>query len=97
MTYAWSWGAQTSASKRYCRLQIRCPLSGTVTLTFVLAVWFVASGLVSLATAAQRGSAVPGRAMMFFSGVLAVLLGILIAVELPSSAAWRSACLSGST
>ena len=72
------------------------PLSGTVTLTFVLAVWFFATGLFSLAAAAaarQRGA--PERAIAFLGGAISILLGILIAVELPSSAAWAIGLLVG--
>ena len=70
------------------------PLSGTVTLTFVLAVWFFAGGLLSLA-AGTRPRAAPGRSMMLLGGLLSVVLGVLIAVELPSSAAWAIGLLVG--
>jgi uncharacterized membrane protein HdeD (DUF308 family) len=70
------------------------PLSGTVTLTFVLAVWFFAGGLVSLAGGIQLKAA-PDRSMMLLGGLLSVVLGVLIAVELPSSAAWAIGLLVG--
>ncbi len=70
------------------------PLSGTVTLTFVLAVWLFASGVLSLVAAAQaRG--IPQRGLAAFGGLLSILLGVLIAVELPSSAAWAIGLLVG--
>jgi uncharacterized membrane protein HdeD (DUF308 family) len=70
------------------------PLSGTVTLTFVLAVWFFASGVLSLSLAFQlgRGAAVW---MHGISGLLAVIIGFLIAASLPSSAGWAIGLLLG--
>jgi uncharacterized membrane protein HdeD (DUF308 family) len=63
------------------------PLSGTVTLTFVLSVWLFASGFLSLSAAAQlRGD--PEAWMIAAAGVLSLILGFLIAASLPSSAAW---------
>jgi uncharacterized membrane protein HdeD (DUF308 family) len=70
------------------------PLSGTITLTFLLAVWFFATGLLSLWWAWQHRHA--GRlAMPVLDGVLSLGLGILIAVSLPSSAAWAIGLLVG--
>ncbi|MGZ4332231.1 MAG: DUF308 domain-containing protein, partial [Solirubrobacteraceae bacterium] len=70
------------------------PLSGTVTLTFVLAVWFFASGVLSLSLAFQlaRGAA---SWMHAISGLLAVIMGFLIAASLPSSAGWAIGLLIG--
>ena len=70
------------------------PLHGTVTLTFVLAVWFFASGVFSLAYALQwRG--IPGWWLSALGGVSSVILGFLIAASLPSSAAWAIGLLVG--
>jgi uncharacterized membrane protein HdeD (DUF308 family) len=70
------------------------PLSGTVTLTFVLAVWFFAGGLLSLASATRATNRLEAT-MAFFSATISMLLGVLIAVELPSSAAWAIGLLVG--
>ena len=70
------------------------PLSGTVTLTFVLAIWFFATGVFSLMAALQNRGA-PESGMALFGGVVSLLLGVLIAVELPSSAAWAIGLLVG--
>ena len=70
------------------------PLSGTVTLTFVLAVWFFASGGLSIAAAARERTG-RDRALAVFGGLLSIVLGVLIAVELPSSAAWAIGLLVG--
>jgi len=70
------------------------PLSGTVTLTFILAVWLCASGVLSLIAAAGRRDA-PDATMWALGGVLSIVLGILIAVNLPSSADWAIGLLVG--
>jgi uncharacterized membrane protein HdeD (DUF308 family) len=70
------------------------PLSGTVTLTFVLAVWLCASGVLSLIAASRRRDA-PDAAMTAFGGVISIILGVLIAVSLPSSAGWAIGLLVG--
>lgn len=70
------------------------PLSGTVTLTFVLAVWFFASGTLSL-THATRGWGGADAWINAVNGGLSIILGILIAASLPSSAAWAIGLLVG--
>ncbi|WP_445149538.1 HdeD family acid-resistance protein [Baekduia sp. Peel2402] len=70
------------------------PLSGTITLTFLLAVWFFGTGLLSLWSAWQHRHA-GGVALTVVNGVLSLILGLLIAVNLPSSAAWAIGLLVG--
>jgi uncharacterized membrane protein HdeD (DUF308 family) len=70
------------------------PLHGTVTLTFVLAVWFFATGLMQL-VAAMAARGIPGWGMIALSGTLSVVLGLLIALDLPSSGAWAIGLLVG--
>jgi uncharacterized membrane protein HdeD (DUF308 family) len=70
------------------------PLSGTVSLTFVLAVWFFASGFLSLSVAAREPRS-SEQWMTALGGVLSVVLGFLIAVNLPSSASWAIGLLLG--
>lgn len=70
------------------------PLSGTITLTFLLAVWFFGTGLLSLWSAWQHRHA-GGVAIAVIDGVLSLILGLLIAVNLPSSAAWAIGLLVG--
>jgi uncharacterized membrane protein HdeD (DUF308 family) len=70
------------------------PLGATITLTVLLAAWFAASGALLLAGGLRvRGT--PGAGMMIFNGVLSLLLGLLIAVDLPSSAGWAIGLLVG--
>jgi uncharacterized membrane protein HdeD (DUF308 family) len=73
---------------------VALPLSGTITLTFLLAAWFFATGLVSLWAAWQQRHA-RGVALTVLDGVLSLILGLLIAVSLPSSAAWAIGLLVG--
>jgi uncharacterized membrane protein HdeD (DUF308 family) len=70
------------------------PLSGTITLTFLLAVWFFGTGLLSLWSAWQHRHA-DGVAVTVVDGALSLILGLLIAVSLPSSAAWAIGLLVG--
>ena len=70
------------------------PLKGTITLTVVLTVWFVATGIVRLFTA-FRDRGTPAAGAMAVSGGVAVVLGILVALNLPSSASWALGLLVG--
>jgi uncharacterized membrane protein HdeD (DUF308 family) len=70
------------------------PLAGVFTLTVMLVIWFVATGTARLAIGlAELG--VPGAGMTAVSGALKLLLGVLIAEELPSSADWAIGLLVG--
>jgi uncharacterized membrane protein HdeD (DUF308 family) len=73
---------------------IAAPLHGTVTLTFVLATWLIAVGALRLLVA-YRERGLPGAGMIGFNGALSLLLGLLIAVGLPSSADWAIGLLVG--
>jgi uncharacterized membrane protein HdeD (DUF308 family) len=70
------------------------PLSGTVSLTFILALWLCVSGVLTLIAAARRRDA-PDMAMTAFGGALSIILGVLIALSLPSSADWAIGLLLG--
>jgi uncharacterized membrane protein HdeD (DUF308 family) len=75
-------------------LLVLFPHSGTLTLTFLLAVWFFATGTMLLLGATQlRG--LPGVGWMALNGGLSILLGILIVADLPSSADWAIGLLVG--
>jgi len=73
---------------------VALPLSGTVTLTLLLAVWFFGAGAVYLLRA-WRARGRPGAGLSALNGALAVVLGVLICVDLPSSAAWAIGLLVG--
>jgi uncharacterized membrane protein HdeD (DUF308 family) len=70
------------------------PLTGTFTLTFFLAAFFLVTGAVNLAAAiAQRDE--PGALMLGLHGAVSLILGILIIADLPSSAGWAIGLLVG--
>jgi uncharacterized membrane protein HdeD (DUF308 family) len=70
------------------------PLSGTFTLTVMLVIWFVAIGTARIVMGiADRGA--PGAGMTILDGVLALAIGLLVALQLPSSAAWAIGLLVG--
>jgi uncharacterized membrane protein HdeD (DUF308 family) len=70
------------------------PLDGTFTLTVMLVIWFVAIGTARIVIGiAEHG--VPGWGLMVASGALAVILGVLIAEQLPESADWAIGLIVG--
>jgi uncharacterized membrane protein HdeD (DUF308 family) len=75
-------------------LLVVAPHGGTLTLTFLLAAWFFATGVVLLASWwQQRG--LPGAVLAGFNGAVALVLGLLIVLDLPSSADWAIGLLVG--
>jgi uncharacterized membrane protein HdeD (DUF308 family) len=66
------------------------PLTGTFTLTFFLAAFFLVTGAINLA---QRDE--PGAPMLGLHGALSLILGVLIVADLPSSAGWAIGLLVG--
>jgi uncharacterized membrane protein HdeD (DUF308 family) len=73
---------------------LSAPDIATVTLTVVLAVWFIISGLTKIVAAfEQRGRT--GAGVVAVNGVLSLILGALIAAELPDSSDWAIGLLLG--
>lgn len=73
---------------------ISAPLEGTVTLTFVLVIYFIVMGLTRIVVALMaRGQ--PNAGLIGLSGALSLLVGLLIGVSLPSSADWAIGLLVG--
>lgn len=70
------------------------PIQGTVGLTLILTIWLIASGIIRIFFGARFHGA-QGSGWTIFSGIVSVLLGILIAVDLPTSAAWAIGLLIG--
>jgi uncharacterized membrane protein HdeD (DUF308 family) len=70
------------------------PLTGTLTLTVFLAAWFLATGVV-LGGAAYEQRGRPGFGWTALHAVLSLILGLLIALDLPSSADWAIGLLVG--
>jgi uncharacterized membrane protein HdeD (DUF308 family) len=70
------------------------PDNGTLTLTVVLGIYFLFMGLTRIAVAfAARGR--EGAGLVGLSGIAGLLVGILVLVELPSSADWAIGLLVG--
>lgn len=70
------------------------PLRGVLSLTLVLAIFFVAEGIAKIMMAVQLRST-PKWGWLLLSGLLAILLGALIWIEFPSTAAWVLGVLLG--
>lgn len=70
------------------------PHNGTLTLTFVLGVYFLFMGLTRVAVAfANRGQ--PNAGLLGLSGVCGLIIGILILAKWPDSADWAIGLLVG--
>lgn len=70
------------------------PHNGTLTLTFVLGVYFLFMGLTRI-TVAFLGRGQPNAGLVGLSGVAGLLIGILVLVKFPSSADWAIGLLVG--
>ena len=71
------------------------PVSGTITLTWILAIFFLLIGVLRLiAGIASRGK-VPNAGWTIVNGVLSILIAVLVIGDLPSSAAWAIGLLVG--
>ncbi|MEA2381757.1 MAG: hypothetical protein QOH72_1728 [Solirubrobacteraceae bacterium] len=70
------------------------PLDGVFTLTVMLVIWFAATGTARLVMGlAELGT--PGAGWLAATGAMSLVLAILIAVQLPSSAGWAIGLLVG--
>jgi uncharacterized membrane protein HdeD (DUF308 family) len=70
------------------------PLTGIITLTILLAAAFVAQGVLELVMA-FRLRPMEGWVWILVAGLLALVAGILIFAQLPSSAIWAIGLLTG--
>jgi uncharacterized membrane protein HdeD (DUF308 family) len=70
------------------------PHNGTLTLTFVLGVYFLFMGLTRI-TVAFIGRGEPNAGWVGLSGVCGLLIGILVLAKFPSSADWAIGLLVG--
>ncbi len=70
------------------------PHNGTLTLTFVLGIYFLFMGLTRI-TIAFLGRGQPNAGWIGFSGVAGLLIGILVLAKFPSSADWAIGLLVG--
>ena len=70
------------------------PLRGAVTLTLVLAIWLIVSGIMRIVLGFGLRPA-PGSGLVIFGGVMALLLGGIVYSEWPASSAWVIGTLVG--
>lgn len=75
-------------------LMLFFPLEGAITLTLVLAVFFLVGGALKSVAAWQLRPA-PGWGWMMTSGVLSLVLGLLVLLAFPGSAFWVLGVLLG--
>jgi uncharacterized membrane protein HdeD (DUF308 family) len=72
------------------------PLSGALSLTLVLIVFFVIEGAASIMFALEHKRELSGRwGWMLASGIIDLILAAIIFVGLPSTAAWAIGLLVG--
>ena len=70
------------------------PVVGSLSLTLLLAGMFVAKGIIEIA-GAYRSRAEAGWGWLLASGIIALVVGIMIAVQLPNAALWVLGLLLG--
>jgi len=70
------------------------PFAGVIALTVLLAALFLAEGVLEVIMAA-RVRPHEGWGWLLLSGLVAIAVGVLIAAELPASAAWAIGLLTG--
>ena len=70
------------------------PLQGVLTLTILLAAFFVAQGVVKI-MAALRARPDTGWGWLMFSGLLGIVIGVIIWAALPEAAIWVLGLLVG--
>jgi uncharacterized membrane protein HdeD (DUF308 family) len=77
-------------------LLIGSPVSGVLSLTYVLIVFFLVEGIATIMYALEHRSQYPGRwAWMLASGIVDIILALIIVMGLPESAKWAIGLLVG--
>jgi len=72
------------------------PISGTLSLTFVLIAFFVVEGIASIMYAIDHRNQLTGQwVWMLISGVIDLILAVIIFTGLPGTAAWALGLLVG--
>jgi uncharacterized membrane protein HdeD (DUF308 family) len=72
------------------------PVSGVLSLTYVLIVFFIIEGIASIMFALDHRRQLPGRwSWMLVSGIVDLVLAAIILADLPGSAAWAIGLLVG--
>src|SRR5712692_5176289 len=77
-------------------LLVEWPVSGAISLTYLLIAFFVIEGVVSIMYALEHKKELSGRwAWMLVSGIIDLILAVMILAGLPSTAAWALGLLVG--
>jgi uncharacterized membrane protein HdeD (DUF308 family) len=77
-------------------LLIASPVSGVLSLTYVLIAFFLVEGIATIMYALEHRSQYPGRwGWMLVSGIVDVILALIIVTGLPGTAAWAIGLLVG--
>ncbi len=71
------------------------PVEGTITLTWVLAIFFLVIGVMRLIMGLSMRGKVPNAGWTIVNGVLSILIAVLVIGDLPSSADWAIGLLVG--
>lgn len=71
------------------------PASGTITLTWILAIFFLLIGVLRLVAGISSRGKMPNSGWTIVNGVLSILIAVLVIGNLPSSAAWAIGLLVG--
>ncbi len=71
------------------------PVEGTITLTWVLAIFFLVIGVMRLIMGFSMRGKVPNAGWTIVNGVLSVLIAVLVIGNLPSAADWAIGLLVG--
>jgi uncharacterized membrane protein HdeD (DUF308 family) len=71
------------------------PAEGTITLTWVLAIFFLVIGLFRIIAGIAGRGIMPNAGWTIVNGVLAVVIAVMVIADLPSSAAWAIGLLVG--
>lgn len=71
------------------------PAEGTITLTWVLAIFFLVIGVFRVIAGIQGRGSVPNAGWTIVSGILSILIAVLVIANLPSSADWAIGLLVG--
>jgi uncharacterized membrane protein HdeD (DUF308 family) len=91
---SWSRVAQALLTLLVGLYLVLFPVNGAISLTLLLVIWFAGIGGLEF-YGAYRLRGVPGAGWLLFNGVVSVVLAVLIAANLPSSAAWAIGLLVG--
>ena len=72
------------------------PVSGAISLTLLLIVFFFIEGVASIMYALEHKAELTGQwGWMMFSGIIDLILGVIILIGLPGTAAWALGLLVG--